>query len=429
MATKVKLIETGAVTGNIIPDGGIATGKLADDAVTTIKISDANITHAKLHTSMDLTGKTVTVATASGSTNTTAAASTAFVQQELTTLIGGAPSTLNDLNELAAAINDDANYNSTLTTALATKATIASPRFTGSVGIGQNSPTSPNDATDFLHIGSASNQDTSIVLQDAVETWEIYQNDDLSFLFDTTNVMTLQRLTGNVGIGTTNPAQKLHVSAGSTNANTIARLQQGTTAGNYSAIEVGRTDGSGNVHITPAVTGGVPISGTAGILLGSTNGSIPAVGIQTPNSSNGHIVFNPKGSEKVRITADGDVGIGTTNPQAQLQVKQLGINVNQSSVTSTSQYTCDSMSATAFRSARYTVQVTNVTDSTYQITEILLIHDGTTPSMTEYSTIFTGSAREASFDADISSSNVRLLATPASTDSMQFKVVRHSILV
>ena len=45
MATKVKLIETGAVTGNIIPDGGIATGKLANDAVTTIKISDANITH------------------------------------------------------------------------------------------------------------------------------------------------------------------------------------------------------------------------------------------------------------------------------------------------------------------------------------------------------------------------------------------------
>ena len=133
MATKVKLIETGAVTGNIIPDGGIATGKLADDAVTTIKISDGNITHEKLHTSMDLTDKTVTVATAAGSTNTTAAASTAFVQQELTTLIGGAPSTLNDLNELAAAINNDANYNSTLTTALATKLPLAGGAMTGAI--------------------------------------------------------------------------------------------------------------------------------------------------------------------------------------------------------------------------------------------------------------------------------------------------------
>jgi len=132
-------------------------------------------------------------------------------------------------------------------------------------------------------------------------------------------------------------------------------------------------------------------------------------------------------------TSTGRVAVGngfnSTNVKAALQVEVLGIETNQSSVASTSQYTCESFPAADFRSARYTVQVTNVTDSTYQITEILLIHDGTTPSMTEYSTIFTGSAREASFDADISSSNVRLLATPASTDSMQFKVVRHSILV
>ena len=61
------------------------------------------------------------------------------------------------------------------------------------------------------------------------------------------------------------------------------------------------------------------------------------------------------------------------------------------------------------------------------MTEILLIHDGTTPSITEYGTIFTGASAEATFDADISTGNVRLLATPASTDSMEFKVVRHCI--
>ena len=127
------LIETGAITGDVLADGGIATGKLANDAVTTAKILDANITHAKLHATMDLTGKTVTVATAAGSTNTTAAASTAFVQQELTTLIGGAPGTLDTLNELAAAINDDSNYNTTLTTALATKLPLAGGTMTGAI--------------------------------------------------------------------------------------------------------------------------------------------------------------------------------------------------------------------------------------------------------------------------------------------------------
>ena len=66
------------------------------------------------------------------------------------------------------------------------------------VGIGNGSPTSPNDATDFLHIGSAQNQDTSIVLQDATEIWEIYNNDNLFFKFDTTTVMQMNRLTGEV---------------------------------------------------------------------------------------------------------------------------------------------------------------------------------------------------------------------------------------
>ena len=43
----------------------------------------------------------------------------------VSTLVDGAPDLLNTLNELAAAINDDANYTTTITTALGTKATSA----------------------------------------------------------------------------------------------------------------------------------------------------------------------------------------------------------------------------------------------------------------------------------------------------------------
>ena len=86
-------------------------------------------------------------ATASGGTNTTALASTAFVQQEITSLIGGAPGTLDTLNELAAAINDDSNYNSTLTTALATKLPLAGGTMTGGLNMGSQNISAINNAT------------------------------------------------------------------------------------------------------------------------------------------------------------------------------------------------------------------------------------------------------------------------------------------
>ena len=55
--------------------------------VTAAHITDGVVTAADLHQSLDLTGKTVTVATASGSDNDTTVASTAFVQQEIASLV------------------------------------------------------------------------------------------------------------------------------------------------------------------------------------------------------------------------------------------------------------------------------------------------------------------------------------------------------
>lgn len=50
-----------------------------------------------------------------------AAATESYVTTQINTLIGGAPGTLDTLNELAAAINDDANVYTTLTNSIATK--------------------------------------------------------------------------------------------------------------------------------------------------------------------------------------------------------------------------------------------------------------------------------------------------------------------
>jgi hypothetical protein len=49
------------------------------------------------------------------------AATKGYVDSSISNLVDGAPSLLNTLNEIAAAINDDANYTTTLTTALSNK--------------------------------------------------------------------------------------------------------------------------------------------------------------------------------------------------------------------------------------------------------------------------------------------------------------------
>jgi len=79
-----------------------------------------------------LTG-TPTAPTATAGTNTTQIATTAFVTGAVADLIASAPGALNTLDELAAALGDDANFATTVTNSLAAKAPLASPTFTGTV--------------------------------------------------------------------------------------------------------------------------------------------------------------------------------------------------------------------------------------------------------------------------------------------------------
>jgi hypothetical protein len=93
-----------------------------------------NESKATMFSSPSFTGTPI-APTASANTNTTQIATTEYVQTEIGELIGGAPAALDTLNELAAAIGDDASYASSITTALAAKAPLASPNFTGDVDV------------------------------------------------------------------------------------------------------------------------------------------------------------------------------------------------------------------------------------------------------------------------------------------------------
>lgn len=88
--------------------------------------------------------------------------------------------------------------------------------------------------------------------------------------------------------------------------------------------------------------------------------------------------------------------------------------------TSTTEVALDTFAHADFRAARYVVAMSE--GSNYHSTEIVLVHDGSTVTMTQYGTLKNNSV--ASFDADISGSDLRLLITPASANSTTVKFHR-----
>lgn len=92
--------------------------------------------------------------------------------------------------------------------------------------------------------------------------------------------------------------------------------------------------------------------------------------------------------------------------------------------TATTQVALDTFAHASFTTARYIVSVTQGSD--YHSTEIVISHDGSTADILEYGILKSGSDL-ATFAADISGVNARLLITPASTSSTVFKFDRQLV--
>ncbi|WP_410734538.1 phage tail protein [Citrobacter portucalensis] len=133
--------STDNITLKIDPAVVLATRKYVDDKVLELKVyvDDLMAKHLAAvdpHSqyapkdSPTLTG-TPKAPTAAAGNNSVQIANTAFVQAAILALIGGAPATLDTLKEIAAAINNDPNFSTTINNALALKAPLASPALTG----------------------------------------------------------------------------------------------------------------------------------------------------------------------------------------------------------------------------------------------------------------------------------------------------------
>ena len=115
---------TSLTVGDVTSTGTVQFGSLSDGTITVTAFADED-----------------TFASDSATLIPTQQSVKAYVDTEITNLIGGAPGALDTLNELAAAINDDADVYNTLNDAITLKAPLASPALTGT-------PTAPTAAAD-----------------------------------------------------------------------------------------------------------------------------------------------------------------------------------------------------------------------------------------------------------------------------------------
>ncbi|EHK1608373.1 phage tail protein [Escherichia coli] len=141
--------STDNITLKIDPAVVLATRKYVDDKVLELKLyvddqmrnhiaaQDPHTQYAQKH-NPTFTGEPKAPTPAAGN-NTTRIATTEFVQAAITALINGAPAMLDTLKEIAAAINNDPKFSTTINNALALKAPLSSPALTGT-------PTAPTAA-------------------------------------------------------------------------------------------------------------------------------------------------------------------------------------------------------------------------------------------------------------------------------------------
>ena len=207
-------------------------------------------------------------------------------------------------------------------------------------------------------------------------------------------------------------------------------------AGTLTYEDVTNIDAIGLVTARSGVEVG-PLSGIAATI--SSSGSAIFSGIVTASSFSGDLTGNANTATYAVVsgvsTYSTTAGIATYSTTSGVSTSVSGgtanvtsitlpdglISTGSSTLTTIAETSIDTFSTSSYRSAKYQLQITR--GSEYQITEVFIVHDGSSSYGTEYATVKTGSTL-SSFSTDIDSGSVRLLVTPTTTASTTFKLLR-----
>jgi glutamate synthase domain-containing protein 3 len=262
-------------------------------------------------------------------------------------------------------------------------------------------------------------------------------------------------VSGNLGVGVTNPTSKLDVSGKVTitRPGDTGLSIRGGSVNNYASLDIGRDAGEASFSVTHAngqfannsVAGDLVIrteSASAKILFtnAATNSTLTVAG---NNVLVGTVSPTGTASQLLQVAGgayvNGNVGISISSPTEKLDVNGK-IKTNDSVIISDSQiktttttitassaqFTADTFSASTYRTTKYIVEVRETATSNFYTSEILLMHDGSEVYLTEYGTLKTPISPVSFIDADINSNNVRLLITPSVANTVT-KISRISL--
>jgi hypothetical protein len=142
---------TGDITGDIVGD---VTGDLTGNV--TASSGSSTFTNVTINGTIDVTN--TPIVNVADPTLDQHAATKAYVDTQVSGLVDAAPGTLDTLNELAAALGDDPDFATTITTSIGTKVSKSGDSMTGSLAMGSNkitglgAPTTGTDATTKAYV-------------------------------------------------------------------------------------------------------------------------------------------------------------------------------------------------------------------------------------------------------------------------------------
>lgn len=287
------------VTGDITVTGTVDGRDVAADGTKLDAITTGNAGEIPGTASL---ANGVTAVTQSAGDSTTKVATTAFVSTEVANLVDSSPAALNTLNELAAAINDDASFSTTVNNNIATKMPLSGGEFTGNITVENITP----DGDSSRNIGTSS-------VRFANGYFDTLYGDgsNLTGIVSFVSGMIIMYNSAtppsgwylcNGQNGTPDLRDRFIVGAGNS-------YSHGATGGNNTATDTVSISGSDTVNISISGSGTTGNPNQGGIQYGRPGYSDCARSSHTHNFS-----FSGSGSDTVSISGSDTVSIDTRSP-------------------------------------------------------------------------------------------------------------------